>query len=398
LHEEITMRTALPLPSNPFRIPSLPHLNLVQLLEGLAQVLRFALRAAFVAALILGVVGCGSSSSGSSSNTGAGGTTTGTSSTGAAQTVYVVQQPASATGSILEFSATASGSISPTATITPGLVLSQVCTDQAGDIYIATKQGINEYSASTTGTPTSASILRSIPTGSTTGIYGIDGMAVSLTGEIVIGQDGGDTDEWSATQTGNVAPERSIPGYSQIANSLSPVIVANQVAIDASDNLYIAPLGAPPLPPAVVIYGSTATGNVAPARTVEGTGVVSGVTVDSAGNIYTTGENCTVGTGTITSTCAGIISEYPANATVNTAPTRTISGSATQLGSLYGIKVDGAGNIFVVSVTTTSYFYAPIIPAVLKFSSTASGNVAPIVSFTSPSWTTPDSNPSIALH
>jgi len=40
----------------------------------------------------------------------------------------------------------------------------------------------------------------------------------------------------------------------------------------------------------------------------------------------------------------------------------------------------------------------PESPAVLKFSATASGNVAPTSSFTSTAWTTPDFNPSLALH
>jgi len=371
-------------------------LTLLQFLDGLATVLRYAVRAAFIAALVIGVVGCGSGNSGGSSggnSSGSGGNTssTGTVSTSAAENIYVVQIASNGVGTILEFPATASGSTSPTATITPGLPLEQVNTDQDGNIYIVTYQDIREYAAGATGTATPTRTL-SIPTGA------IDGMAVSPAGEILIGEDGGDIDEWSATQVGNVAPERTIPGYSQIANSLSPVIVANQVAIDGSDNLYVAPEGAPPIPPAVVIYGPTANGNVAPTRTVGGTGIVYGVTVDSAGNVYTAGEvSCTFTTGpTFSETCTGIISEYAASATANTPPIRTISGSATQLASLSGIKVDAAGNIYVVSIANP--LATPESPAVLKFSATASGNVAPTSSFTSTAWTTPDFNPSLALH
>jgi hypothetical protein len=122
------------------------------------------------------------------------------------------------------------------------------------------------------------------------------------------------------------------------------------------------------------------------------------VTVDSAGNIYTAGEaSCIASVGPPASyTCTGIISEYAADATATSAPIRTISGSATQLAFLNGIKVDGAGNIYVVSIANTAA--TPENPAVLKFDSTASGNVAPTSSFTSTAWTTPDFNPSIALH
>jgi sugar lactone lactonase YvrE len=131
-----------------------------------------------------------------------------------------------------------------------------------------------------------------------------------------------------------------------------------------------------------VIYGPSANGTVAPSRTVDGTGLVSGVTVDSAGNIYTAGEaSCIASVGPPASyTCTGIISEYAADATATSAPIRTISGSATQLAFLNGIKVDGAGNIYVVSIANTAA--TPENPAVL----------------TSTAWTTPDFNPSIALH
>ena len=131
---------------------------------------------------------------------------------------------------------------------------------------------------------------------------------------------------------------------------------------------------------------------------MDGTGIVYGVTVDSAGNIYTAGEvSCTTSVGPPASeTCTGIISEYAATAAATSAPIRTISGSATQLASLYGIKVDAAGNIYVVSIANP--LASPQNPTVLKFSATASGNVAPTSSFTSTAWTTPDFNPSIALH
>ena len=367
----------------------------LQPLETLATVFRSAFRAAFiVAALVLCVTGCGggngSGSSGGNTNTGGGSVNT-----GAAEVIYVVQQPATGDGTILEFSATASGSVSPTATITPGSPLAQVNTDQDGNIYIVTAQGISEYAAGTTGTPAS---LRTIPVTTATGIYEIDGMAVSPTGDILIGQDGGDVDEWSAIQSGSVAPERRIPGYSQTGGSLSPVVVANQVAIDGSDNLYIAPLGITTVvPPAVVIYGPSANGTVAPSRTVNGTGLVTGVTVDSAGNIYTASETCTTVVGPPPAEpCNGIISEYAATAGATDPPIRTISGALTQLNNLSGIKIDGAGNIFVVS--TTLNFGTVTNPAVLKFAATATGNVAPTSSFTSTAWTTPDFNPSIALH
>jgi hypothetical protein len=372
------------------------HFNSLQLLDALATDFRCAFRAPFsVTALLLCVTGCGGGTACLSggpcqpgpTNTGATGNTP-------AEFIYVVQQPATGNGTILEFSATASGSVSPTATITPGLPLKQVNTDQSGNIYIVTSQGISEYAAGTTGTPTP---LRTIPENTTTGIYAIDGMAVSHTGEILIGQDGGDVDEWSATQSGTVAPERRIPGYSQTGGSLSPVVVANQVAIDGSDNIYIAAEGILPVLPGIAIYGPSANGTVAPQATVGGPAVFTSVAVDLVDAIYATSVSCTAGANPPASeTCQGTISEYAGNATAATPPFRTISGSATQLASLSGIKVDEVGNIYVVSIANP--LASPQNPVVLKFSTAATGNVAPTSSFTSTAWTTPDFNPSLALH
>jgi hypothetical protein len=389
------MRDAFSLPCFVCRFASLPTLSLRQLLKGPAKDLRLVLRSAFLTALLIGMAGCGGGGSSSSSGSTGGNNSGGSGNPTAAQTVYVVQQPTGAAGTILEFSATASGSASPTATIAPGFTIGPVATDQSGNIYVATTQGVNEYAAGATG---AATPTRNIPVTQITGIYAVDGLAVSPTGEILIGQDGGDVDEWSATQTGSVAPERRIPGYSQTGGSLSPVVVANQVAIDGSNNIYIAPEGiTTTLPPVVVIYGPSANGTVAPTRTVGGMGIATGVTIDSAGNIYTTTDKCVIVVGPpVTQTCTGTISEYAAAAGAADAPIRTITGALTQLSGLYGIKVDAVGNIFVVSATLN--LGTTTNPTVLKFAATASGNVAPTSSFTSTAWTTPDFNASIALH
>jgi hypothetical protein len=372
----------------------------IESLEVFMKLLRFICKALVMAAVVAGVVGCGGGTNtlGGTSGTTTGGTTTTTTTAGsinigAATSVYVIQQLSNSAGTILEFPATASGSVAPVATIAPGLVLGQVATDQLGDIYVATSTDIREYASGTIGSPTP---IRMIPSGTVTGLYDIDGLAVSPTGAIVVGQDGGDIDEWSATQNGSVAPTRRIPGYSQ--GGMSPVIVANQVAVDTSDNIYVAAEGGPPIPNKVTIFGPSTNGNAAPTRTVGGTGISSGVTTDSAGNIYTANEVLCTLTG-VNETCQGIVSEYAANAAATDPPIRTISGSATMLATLYGIKVDAVGNIFVISATFNPPGSSTTInPTVLKFAAGATGNVAPTSSFTSSAWTTPDFNPSLALH
>jgi hypothetical protein len=73
---------------------------------------------------------------------------------------------------------------------------------------------------------------------------------------------------------------------------------------------------------------------------------------------------------------------------------RTISGTATGLVNAIAISVDGAGNIFVAhSPQTTS---GPYVNTLDEFAASATGNVAPISSFTSTSWTS--AGVTIALH
>ena len=350
--------------------------------------------------IVLLVVGCGGSSGSSSSSTtgttttttGSGGTTTTTptgptANTGAAQRIYVVQQPSSpANGTILQFAATATGSATPASTITPGTPVAQVATDKLGNIYFF-NGNIVEYAAGATGSPTA---LRQISSGTTSRICCVDGLGVSPDGAIVLGQDNGEIDEWSATATGSVAPSRYL-GYSETGGGASLVGVANQVAGDASDTLYVGAAGAPRTPQ-VLVFSPTASGNVAPTRSLGPNGLAGGLAVDSAGNVYITSSTCTAASAT-SQVCNGTISVYAAGTASTDTPTRVITGSSTQLGALAGIKVDAVGNMYVVSTTATG-----TNPTVLMFAATASGNVAPSSSFTSTAWTAPGSNPSIAIY
>jgi sugar lactone lactonase YvrE len=313
-----------------------------------------------------------------------------------ATSVYVIQNPAtfgSGSGAILQFSATATGSVSPTSTITASANTSfnGLATDSTGDIYVSTDtpasgsgsstgENVLEYTAGGTG---SATPTRTLAGNATTMIAAVDGIAASSEGEIFVSEDSGGVAVFSSTATGTVAPERYILGAAQTGGGLSTLIEANAVTADSSDNLYIVNEGAPGLMP-ICVFGPSATGNVAPSRTVGGalTKVSSpaAVATDSAGNLYVANHNSS-------------ILVFGPTANGNVAPTHTISGSSTLLGSLGGIKVDSVGNIYVISTNSSGKD-----PMVLKFSATATGNVAPTLSFTSSAWTNPDNNLSLAVH
>lgn len=311
----------------------------------------------------------------------------------AATNVYVIQNPTNfgvGSGTILQFSATASGSASPLSTLTAptGSSFNAVATDGVGNLYVGTSspksEDIREYAPGTT------TAIRTLPGTTTTKIGAVDAIAVSAGGEIFAAEDSGGVAAFGTTATGDVSPARYILGASQTGGGLSTLIVANSVAADSSDNLYISNVGAAGLMP-IAVFGPTATGNVAPIRVIGGPlttiGAVGGLATDSAGNLYVS-NNTLVG-----NTIVGRILVFGPTATGNIAPIRQISGDATQLGPVFGITVDAVGNIYVLSATT-----AAMVPTVVKFGSTASGNAAPVSSFTSTVWTNPDNAVSLAVY
>ena len=310
--------------------------------------------------------------------------------------VYVIQNPAtfgSGAGTILQFSAAASGIVSPTGTISApaNTSFNSLASDGTGNIYSSyygpgVPGGVVEYAAGATGSPAP---IRSLPSNSTTGVTAVDGLVTSTSGEIFVGEDYGGIQAFSATATGSVPPSRRILGAYENGGGLSTIGVANSVAVDTSNNLYVVNqgyIGGQPL----LVFGPAATGNVAPLYSIGGslTGltVATAVTTDSSGNIYVT-------TG---SSSGGIILEFAASAKGNVAPIRTISGASTQLHSLGGIKVDSIGNIYVVS--TTPGLNTSLSPTILKFSPTASGDIAPVSTFSSAAWTNPDNSRSLAIY
>ena len=305
---------------------------------------------------------------------------------GAAERIYVVQQPDSGNGSILQFAATASGVATAQSTITPGTSIGNVATDSFGNIY-AFNGNIVEFASGASGNPTP---IREITNTKASRICCVDGLAVSPAGAIVIGQDNGEVDEWSATATGAVAPERYILGQSEIGGGLSPVEVANLVGLNSADDIFVGAANAPGTP-AIVLFNASASGNIGESGTIGPDGLVLGLALDNESNVYATTEVCTFVGGN--GMCNGILSVYAANSTATSVPIRIISGPMTQLASPGGIAVDSVGNIYVISTN-----FDGSNPKVLTFSKTATGNVAPTSSFSSTAWTKTDFNPSIAIY
>ncbi len=316
----------------------------------------------------------------------------------ATASVYVIQNPATfgaGSGYILRFPASSSGAATPDATILApaGTSFNGLGTDGSGNVYVTanspTTLDLREYSHGATGTPAP---MRVLPSDSTTKMYAPNGIDVTANGEMYVAEDTGGVAHYGASATGSVAPSTYVLGASETGGGLSTLILADAVAADTMGNLYVVNQGTSGFQP-ICVFSSTDTGNVAPLRTIGGDkttiGFISGITTDDSGALYVA-DSISDGQGNVTDS---ILVFSPA-ASGNVPPVRTISGSATGLtGRLGGVKLDSAGNLYVIVSGRSGQN-----PSVVKFPSQGDGNVVPLASFTSLAWTNPDNELSLAVH
>ncbi len=221
---------------------------------------------------------------------------------------------------------------------TPGSGFSATCYDN-GEIYVANQSSnsITVYSRTASG---NVAPLRTI-SGTTTGLYRPGGITVDTVNneiDIVNGSDNyynNSITVYSRTASGNVAPLRTISGTTTGLNS------PNGIAVDTVNNeIDVANHYGP-----VTVYARTASGNVMPLR-IFYPGIFSymksfwGIAVDPVNNeIYITDNVNGMG---IPYQTAIIV--YPRTASGNVAPLRTISGTTTGLDWPWGIAVDTVNN------------------------------------------------------
>ncbi|MGD0647130.1 MAG: hypothetical protein ABR971_03975 [Acidobacteriaceae bacterium] len=335
--------------------------------------------------LVLALAGCS-----------ADGTTYGDTNAAPSTGVYVIQNtPGSATGAtttatgtILQFSTSASGAATPVSTIANLNVtsLAFLAVDGTGDIYTSATEGttgtsILEFPVNSSN---NAQPTRGIPFNTTTQISAPNGLAVDPAGNLALPETSG-VAIFASTANGSVAPSDFIT-----AGGASTLVNPTAAAVDPSDNLYIVNSGTGATNP-IVVFNTTSTG--APVRSIGGarTAMVVGsphaIATDTAGNLYVANVDPVSG--------ASSILIFEPTATGNTPPLRDITGSNTLLGCVGGIALDNAGYLYVVSVPTCG---TTANPTVLKFSTAGNGNIAPVATFTSPTWTNADSTLSIAVY
>ena len=100
--------------------------------------------------------------------------------------------------------------------------------------------------------------------------------------------------------------------------------------------------GAPPQAPSITVFARTATGNVAPLRTIQGAS--TGLSLPRPISVDTVNNELAVANGD-----ANSITVYSRTASGNVAPLRTISGVTTGLSNPTGVFVDSVNNEIVVA-------------------------------------------------
>lgn len=301
------------------------------------------------------------------------------STTSAATTVYVTQLPPGATtgsGSVLEFTALSSGVVQPNLAVNAPsnlIVLEGMTVDSTtGSLYVGgftitatTKSSlVDQLAPNANGASTPAKTFQL--SGGNPGE-----MAFDAQGNLYTGSDA-EIDVFSLSA--GTQPIRVITGP---ATQLTEV---NGIAVDTQGEIFVtnglSGVGS------VLVFAPGATGNVAPVRTINGVGTAnfyspSGIAIDDAGNLFVASYLAP----TASPAQPSSIFEVAPGASGFAVPLNTIAGSATGLYGVGGMQFDRAGNLYVVVIAPS------LQPSVSVFGPGATGNAAPLRSFTSPVWT-----------
>jgi DNA-binding beta-propeller fold protein YncE len=136
----------------------------------------------------------------------------------------------------------------------------------------------------------------------------------------------------------------------------------------AADVLYVADTGSVPAANAILAFGpaSTASGNIAPLRTIIVPYFIAAVVVDPANNRLFVADSTN-----------NAINIYDSASTLSGAvvPSRSVSGPATQFSSIGALAFESSGHLVAASSSTPNVW-------VFNNAGVANGNVAPSASFT----------------
>jgi hypothetical protein len=266
------------------------------------------------------------------------------------------------------YSLSASGAVTPTVILsapsgTASYGVSAVATDSTGQVYMGYYNGTDKCIAVfAAGAITGASPTRIITTSIGGNSYDTDSLYVDAQG-LIYATFNSTVVVYAANATGTATPLRTISG-NQTGLSYSGDITA-----DASGNIYVVAYN---VPSPILIFSSTATGNVPPTRTITaptGTTYFQSVAVDASGDVFASEDTHSVG--------PGYIVEFAPGASGAATPTRTINIATSY--NLEGLRLDAAGNIYVMVTLNAS----PYTAYFLGFGPSAAGLSTPFVTLSS---------------
>lgn len=287
--------------------------------------------------------------------------------------------------SILQFSRTANGSVAPSSTITGpmGYNFDAVTVDGMGNLYAGGRffSGTNQagsriavYAAGASGT---AAPARTITSGLNALIStGIFSMAVDTANNLYVATDivVGTGPAGRIYEGIAIYPAGTNTASRVIAGDATGILNPTQIAVDSANNVYVASTGIQAAG-SIQVFGPTASGNVAPIRTIAGDATTiyntRGIAVDATGDIFVSTITLAPQNGPYLGGTPSIV-EFAPTANGNVAPTRIISGAAAGLETVGNLRLDSSGNIYALGG-----------PGVLKFAPGATGNVAPESTVTS---------------
>lgn len=199
--------------------------------------------------------------------------------------------------------------------------------------------------------------------GPATGISNPQGIAIGPDGELYVASLGSASIQvFARGATGDQAPMRTIKGVRTLL--FQPM----GVALDALGNLYVANRGTA----MITVYGPEADGDVAPVNKIHGLATdlskPQGIALDTSGQLF------------VASAGSGTITVYAPGARGNASPLRCIRGAKTGLTSVYWVTVTLFGLLYATNAPSS----AAGTPAVMAFDASASGDVAPLHTYTGP--------------
>ena len=164
---------------------------------------------------------------------------------------------------------------------------------------------------------------------------------------------------FSQNANGGAAPTQDISG------NVTGLAQPDGIAVDTAGNIWVTNAGTS----TITEYNAGASGNVAPINTVQGSATFlaspTGIAIDGTGDLFVVNSQ-------IDSSGSFEVLEFGPNPSGNQGPIRRIGGAATLLNTPQYVAVDGAGNVYVTNIADN---------LITIFGPGASGNVAPLVSF-----------------